>query len=172
MPAAQTYEPIQTTTLANATTSTVTLSSIPSTYTDLRIVVSNYTSVTANQTLGLRFNSLTSFSYTYLNGNGTTVSSGRSTGAGAINAGFTAGSSTTVPIMAIIDIMGYANTTTWKTALIRYSCERGGSGEVDAVVGLSANTAAITSVNFTMNGDPTSYFGNGTVFTIYGIKAA
>ena len=172
MPAAQTYEPIQTTTLANSTTSTVTLGSIPSTYTDLRIVVSNYKSVTANQTLGMRFNSLTSFSYTYLNGNGSAASSGRASSAGAINAGFTAGSSTTVPIMATIDIMNYANTTTFKTALIRYSCERNGSGEVDVVVGLSQNTAAINSVNFTMNGDPTSYFTSGTVFTIYGIKAA
>jgi len=172
MPAAQTYEPIQTTTLANSTTSTVTLSSIPSTYTDLRIVISNYKSVTANQTLGMRFNSLTSFSYTYLNGNGSAASSGRATSAGAINAGFTAGSSTTVPIMATIDIMNYANTTTFKTALIRYSCERNGSGEVDAIVGLSQNTAAINSINFTMNSDPTSYFTSGTVFTIYGIKAA
>lgn len=172
MPAAQTYEPIQTTTLANSTTSTVTLSSIPSTYTDLRIVVSNYTSVTANQTLGMRYNSLTSFSYIYLNGNGSSGSAGRATGAGAINAGFTAGSSTTIPIMATIDILNYSNTTTFKTALIRYSCERGGSGELDAVFGLSQDTSAISSVNFTMNADPTSFFGSGTVFTIYGIKAA
>lgn len=172
MAAAQTYEPIQTTTLATSLSSTVTLSSIPSTYTDLRVVVSNYKSVTANQTLGLRFNSLTSFSYTYLNGNGSAASSGRATGAGAINAGFTAGSSTTVPIMATIDILNYANTTTFKNALIRYSCERNGSGEVDAVIGLSQNTAAITSIDFTMNGDPTSFFSSGTVFTIYGIKAA
>jgi len=172
MAAAQTYELIQTTTLATSLTSTVTLSSISGAYTDLRIIVSNYTSVQANQTLGMRYNSLTSFSYTYLNGNGSSASSSRASGAGAINAGFTAGSSTTIPIMATIDILNYANTTTYKTALIRYACERNGSGEIDAVVGLSQNTAAISSINFTMNADPTSFFGSGTVFSIYGIKAA
>jgi hypothetical protein len=173
MAAAQTYEPIATTTLANSTTSTVTLSSIPSTYTDIRIVVSNYKSVNANQTIGMSYNSITTgYSFTYLNGNGAAASSGRASNASTINAGFTAGSSTTVPIMVTIDIMNYANTSTYKTALLRYSGERGGSGEVDAIVGLCSNTAAISSINFTMNADPTSYFSSGTVFTIYGIKAA
>jgi hypothetical protein len=172
MAAAQTYEPIQTTTLANSLTSSVTLSSIPSTYTDLRIVIANYTSVQANQTLGMKFNSGTAYSFTYLNGNGSSASSGRASNAASINAGFTAGSSTTVPIMATIDIMNYSNTTTYKTALVRYSCEKNGSGEVDAIVGLARDTAAISSVNFTMNADPTSFFGSGTIFTVYGIQAA
>lgn len=173
MAAAQTYEPIQTTTLANSTTGTVTLSSIPSTYTDLRIVVSNYKSVQANQTLQIQYNSITSgYSYVYINGNGSTASSSKVNSNPTINVGATAGTSTTVPVMVTIDIMNYANTSTYKTALIRYSCERNGSGEVDAIVGLCSNTAAISSITFGMNSDPSSYFASGTVFTIYGIKAA
>lgn len=172
MPAAQTYEPIQTTTLANSTTAVVTLNSISGSYTDLVVVVSNLVTQQANQTIGIYFNGTTSgYSYTYLNGNGSGPSSGRATNAGKINAGFTAGTSTSLPSTLICNVMNYSNTTTYKTTLLRLSQDRNGSGELDAIVGLYPSTSAITSVSFALN-DASSYFTTGTVFTVYGIKAA
>ena len=75
MPA--TYEPIQTTTLGSAAAS-YTFSSIPSTYTDLKLVITG-TSVGAYADIDLRFNSdtATNYSWTALAGNGTAASSYR-----------------------------------------------------------------------------------------------
>lgn len=172
MAAGSTYTPIATTTLANSTTAVVTFNSISGSYTDLVIVVGNLVTQQANQTIGIYFNGSTSgYSYTYLNGNGSSASSGRATSANKINAGFTAGTSTSNPSTLLVNVMNYSNSTTYKTALLRLSQERNGSGEVDAIVGLYPSTSAITSLSFALN-DSSSYFTNGTVFTIYGILAA
>lgn len=173
MAAGNTYTPIQTTTLANSTTSSVTLGSIPNTYTDIRVVISNYKSVQANQTLQIKYNSITTgYSFIYANGTGSGVSCGQVSNNPTINVGATAGTSTTIPVTVTMDILSYANTSFYKNSLINYACERNGSGEIDKIFAMSANTAAISSITFTMNSDPTSYFSSGTTFTIYGIAAA
>ena len=77
MPA--TYEPIATTTLGSAASS-ITFSSIAGTYTDLRVVFTPQ-GATAGVSAYLEFNgiSTTTYSETYLQGNGTTASSGQVT---------------------------------------------------------------------------------------------
>lgn len=172
MAAGRTYEPIQTSTLANSTTAEVSFTSISSSYTDLVIIVSNLVTQQANQTIGIQFNGTTSgYGYTYVNGNGSAATTGRGVSASKINAGFTAGTSTSLPSTLIVNVNNYSNTTTYKTALLRLSQERNGSGEVDAIVGLYSSTSAISSLSFTLN-DSSSYFTTGTTFTLYGIAAA
>jgi hypothetical protein len=80
MAAGATYFPIATTTLGSSSAS-VTLSSIPSTYTDL-LLVCNLTANTAPLNMGIRFNSDTSslYSGTALGGNGSTAASTRYSG--------------------------------------------------------------------------------------------
>lgn len=163
-----TYEPIATNTLGSAT-STITFSSIPATYTDLRIViVATGDSASSGQ---IRFNGVSTggtYSSTYMYGNGTSVlTSNRTARDGGID--FFEGSvSTTVPTFSTIDIFSYAGST-YKTCLITGSLDQNGSGQAERIVGLWSSTAAITTVALRGNG---MNWAAGTRATIYGIKAA
>ena len=166
MPA--TYEPIATTTLSSAASS-ITFSSIPATYTDLRLVlVGIYTD--AGEQLSMQFNGITTTAYsrTYLSGNGTTATSGQnstssritiSPGVGTTNANDRS--------FTNIDIFSYTASIN-KTCLISDSQDNNGSGWQANFVGLWRNTNAITSVKLY----PANTFASGTTATLYGIKAA
>lgn len=161
MPAGSTYSTIATTTLGSATSS-YTFSSIPSTYTDLVLVVNGTWSGSSNfEAITLVFNSDTGANYsrTVLQGNGSTASSSReSTG----NWGIIASDQSNT----IFHIMNYSNTTTYKTVL-----SRGNSAGyiVRAIVGLWRSTSAITSVEVKT---ASNNFNSGTSLTLYGIAAA
>ena len=166
---ATTYEKIATTTLGSAT-STINFTSIGSSYTDLRLVLV-VTATIANRNLYLRFNSdsASNYSSTYLVGNGTAASSGRTTVADEINVTTGASTlSTTIPSLFEIDVFSYAGST-FKTALISNSEDRNGSGSTARVAGLWRSTSAITSVNLTISSDD---FATGTTATLYGILKA
>jgi hypothetical protein len=172
MPAGNTYVAIATNTLSSA--GTVTFSSIPTTYTDLVLVINNAVSIATN-TPGacISFNSdtATNYSSTHLEGNGTSGSSSRQTNQNNINAGYNIGlsSSSTQPATIIINIMNYANTTTYKTVLSRNTQTAGTAPGTGATVGLWRSTAAINSIAITAQ---TGNFASGTVFSLYGIAAA
>jgi hypothetical protein len=161
--ATNTYVALNKITLVTAT-STITFSSIPSTYTDL-VIVFNGTAATATYT-GLQFNGDTgsNYSYTQVHGNGTSALSGRSSNATEL---YTSSSNTvtTTPSVMIVNIQNYANTTTNKTALIRNS---NAAVEAAAAVGTWRNTAAITSVTIKT---PGTNFAVGSTFSLYGIKS-
>jgi hypothetical protein len=160
-----TYEPITTTTLGSAAAS-ITLSSIPATYTDLRLVV-NVTMATGT-TCRYQFNGDTSTNYstTYLLGDGSSASSGAVTNGSFIYASqYTA--STTIPSFYSMDVFSYAGST-YKTVLTTGSNDRNGSGAVDRQVQLWRSTSAITSINIFSTGT----FATGTTATLYGIKNA
>jgi hypothetical protein len=167
---AATYEPIATAS-ASGSVSEVTFSTIPGTYTDL-IVISNLGS-TSNLNLRVQVNGVTGayYSATQVIGNGTSASSDRSTGETYWYLGYNAANER---FMNILQIMNYANTTTYKTAIWRRN--DGGTGNnIGASVGLwrgstGSATEAITSIKFY---DASSVnFTSGSTFTLYGIKAA
>lgn len=167
MAAGSTYTPIATHTLASNTVS-YTFSSIPSTYTDLVLVVSNLTTTVAGQSIYMEFNGDTSavYSETWLNGDGSSATSVRRTGdTKGFLGGYGSGTSTTNPAMAIGQIMNYANTTTFKTALARYSLA---SAETNTLVNLWRSTAAINAIKVYTGGT----MATGSTFTLYGIQAA
>jgi hypothetical protein len=160
-----TYEPIATTTVA-IPAGTITFSSIASTYTDLRVVIT-LTTALAGSNVFLRFNSDTgsNYSYTRLIGDGSAASSDRNTGANRIQVDLN--TSATVPLFESFDIFSYAGSTN-KTVLATSSEDLNGSGAVSRAVGLWRNTAAITAVSLT-----SAYnFSIGTTATLYGIKNA
>jgi hypothetical protein len=164
---ASTYEPIATTTLGSAA-STITFSSIPSTYTDLRLVVV-CTAVSVNQDSIIRFNSDTgtNYSYTIITGNGSAVTNSRGSNSDSIY--FASGSvSITLPTFYGVDIFSYAGSTN-KTILVSTSMDKNGSGEASRTVGLWRNTAAITRIDFILS---TANYAAGTTATLWGIKAA
>lgn len=168
MAAGSTYTPIATTTLASAAAS-YTFSSISGSYTDLVLVCANVT-CTGTYTLCARINgdTGTNYSWTILNGNGTTARSTRTTNEtrGMLLGAYYDGMSTTVPSTAITSFMNYANTTTYKTTISRYS---NSAVEVEADVSLWRNTAAITSIEVRAT---TGNLQTGSTFTLYGIAAA
>lgn len=168
MPA--TYEPIGTTTLT-ATTSTYTFSSIPSTYTDL-VLVMNYAGSIAAEVPAFQVNGDTgnNYSITHLSGNGSTTRAVRATSIPSAYISFSSAFPQTLTANAILHFMNYSNTTTYKTVLNRVNSVNGTYNAAEANVALWRNTAAITSI--TLLGTNGAAYYSGSIFTLYGIKAA
>lgn len=160
MPAGNTFEAIATQTLGSAAAS-VTFSSIPSTYTDLVLVID----AIGSDGSYLRFNSDSgsNYSYTRIYGDGTSAVSGRATA--QIYQETSIGLLTNRQFTTV-NVMNYANTTTNKTSLTRITNP---SSFVAAYVSLWRSTSAITSITF---GIQTGTYSAGSVFSIYGIKSA
>ena len=162
-----TYTPIATQTLGSAASS-VTFSSIPQTYTDL-VLILNLKSVsgsTAYPRIQFNSDSGSNYSTTYVTGNGTTATSGRTTNSLGYITGFTVESSTEFNFNDICNIQNYSNTTTKKTTLVR--CNNA-AGHTEAMVNLWNNTAAINTIDLI---NVNANFATGSTFTLYGIKAA
>lgn len=171
MAAGSTYTPIATNTLSSAT-ATVTFSAISATYTDLVCVING--GATSSGLSGYMYinsdSGTTKYSYTYLSGNGTAASSGRAANqAGTANyiVGTNVGIPASLTNSAIINIMNYANTTTYKTIVCRSGAA---STETLAAVSVWRDTVAITSITFGIQSATT--WLSGTTFTLYGITAA
>ena len=151
---------------ADGTSLSVTFSSVPQTYTDLVIVCS----LTAGNTGDgfLRFNGDTSTNYsdTVVRGNGSASSSVRDVNAAGIDLGPVSLITGSEIGAVIVNVMDYANATTYKTSVLR--CTEG-SNMVSLIVGLWRNTAAITSILFSSRG---GNWGSGSTFKLYGIEAA
>ena len=163
---ALTYEPIATYTHTGASTTNLTLSSIPATYTDLVLVGNIIYSANGGNYISLRFNddTNTNYSSTPIVGNGTTASSTRATNDNKIAA---YASSTTQYVPYIVNIMNYTNTTTNKTVLMKIS---NAGSQVEARVGLWRKTPeAINRVDIYF---ALSSIAAGSIITLYGIKAA
>jgi hypothetical protein len=162
---ANTYEPIATTTLGS-TAASYTFSSIPATYTDLILVaVSANNSAATNFTIQINGDTASNYSRTFLNGNGTSATSGRNSTESRIFFGDVG--DPTIPSVNTIHFMNYSNATTFKTVVGRYGETNIQTG---AVVGLWRKTPeAITSI--TLN-SASNFFAIGSTFSLYGIKAA
>jgi hypothetical protein len=166
-----TYTPIASVTIS--TNASVTFSSIPSTYTDLRVVCS---ARSANAATTDDFCGMTTafgpavYSYTRVVGNGSTATSNRFAGGTVLVYGQIVGNNTAFGTYstATIDFMNYSNTTTFKTILSRCSET---NIATSAIVNLWRDTSAIsTIVLFPLNSP--QQFQTGSTFTLYGIKSA
>lgn len=165
MAAGSTYTPIATTTLGTAQTG-FTFSSIPSTYTDLVIVISGSAGA-GNSDVTINFNSDsgTNMSSTLLYGAGSgTAASTRRTSLVSSELDWT-GIGTGIGNI-IINVMNYSNTTTNKTVISKVNFAAVGT---NATVSLWRSTATITSVTITATSQNWTV---GSIFTLYGIAAA
>ncbi len=160
----------------NGSSSTITLSSIPSTYKhlQLRILARDARAVTLD-TMQMWYNADndgTHYSRHALRGNGSTAS------AQAVvqsygewhETGQIPGSSAGSDIMgvAVIDILDYANTNKYKVIRSLSGTDANGSGSIRLLSGLWNSTAAISSITFENNG--ASAFTSSTRIALYGIK--
>jgi len=165
----ESYESIQTVTVGSGGQSTITFSSIPSTYKHLQLRYFTRNSAAAYYVL-LRFNSDTGTNYSYhqLTGNGTSAS-----GAATINDTVLLltrnGSPDNVFGAGTADILDYANTNKNKTVRAIGGYDRGtGDGQaVDFHSGLWRNTSAINTITLTVFAGNYAQYSS---FALYGIK--
>lgn len=168
MAAGSTYSQIASTTISTPT-NTVSFNSIPSTYTDLVVVL------TANAAAGnyhlLKINNDTGSNYsrTWLYGNGSTTSSGKQANASGpiyFSVDLIASASNTFSV-EILNINNYSNTSTYKTIMTR-------GNSTPELLGITysswRSTAAINSLVLTT--DAAGNYSAGSTFSLYGITAA
>lgn len=166
MPA--TYEPIATTTLSSAA-SNITFSSIGSGFTDLVLILNGTVATADGLALQVNNNTATNYSNTFLAGNGSATSGGRTTTQTYIYLDNLGSLSATIPGFYRINFFSYSGSTN-KTILSETASDKNGSGTVERVVGLWRSTSAITSIKiFSQNG---YNLNSGTTATLYGILKA
>jgi hypothetical protein len=168
---ALTYEPISTSTLGSAS-STISFTSIPNSYTDLKVVlVANGISAT---TVGyvMTFNSDTAANYTFTQmlAWGISGSVGANRNANQTNirlSGRQIAPSATLPSLCEVNIFNYTGAN-FKPVFIQHSESQTTTGVVTSSAGMWRSTSAITSITFTAS----NQFNTGSTATLYGIKAA
>jgi hypothetical protein len=165
-----TYEPIATTTVAVATTS-ISFTSIPSTYTDIRLVWTVRATAAGNfPTVRFNNDSGSNYSWTRIYGDGTSAASQRNTsrtGIGILWLDEVSSAADTFNLLTL-DVFSYAGST-YKTSLTTASADKNGSGTVERAVALWRSTSAINQIDL-ISGSST--FAAGTTATLYGIKNA
>ena len=170
------FESIATTTLSTAT-ATVTFSSIPANYKHLQIRMISKESGTGtggpNVVASLNSDTTyTNYRSHYLNGDGSTFGSGGVQASGYFclvgNTATSNASYTNMFGVMVVDILDYTNTSKYKTLRCLWGHDRNGTGEVGLDSSLWMNTAAITSISFSIVGG--TNFVQYSQFALYGIK--
>lgn len=152
----------------------VTFSSISSTYKHLQLRIIGFAATASDSALQLRMNNDSTANYVRhrLKGNGTAASADGTTAETYISLGdSTLGITTTNPYVYIIDLIDYASSTKNKTARILSGSDRNGSGVINLNSGLWLSTSAINRLDVAVvaAGDN---FATGTTISLYGIKGA
>ena len=167
------FESISTVTVGAAGSSTVTFSSIPSTYSHLQIrALSKDSRNNANSAFNLRFNGVTSASYSEhgVTGDGSIVTPYSTVNATAIGIGNSSGgTNANIFGVQIIDILDYANTN--KNTTVRtiggHNQNSNGAQYLGLFSGAWYSTAAVTSITILpLVANITQY----SSFALYGIK--
>jgi hypothetical protein len=152
-----TYDPIATAT-ASGSQSLISFTSIPATYTDLVLIINAGTNT--GYLVRLNGDSGSNYSYTRIYSDGSSATSDQGSNTTNITSGWGGGTNNIIAVQ----IMNYANTSTFKTAITRI----GDNSYTATVVGMWRNTAAVNQVSIVGN----SNWVAGSTFTLYGIKAA
>ena len=160
------YESIATVTVGSGGSSTVTFSSIPSTYKHLQIRAMTMASAgaTTNGITWINSDTTGTNYYTHnLTGNGSSAA------AGAYNYPYTPffGGGTSAPQGMVMDLLDYADTNKYKTLRILSGYDANGSGNISLTSQLWKNTAAITNVQFAVTSGNWAQYSS---FALYGIK--
>jgi len=165
---ASSYESIATTTVGAGGASSVTFSSIPSTYTHLQLRISTLLSNVDD--VIIRFNSDSANNYIghFLLGNGTAASSGVLFGGASSGLAILYAPYSATPIPSNTDILDYANTNKFKTTRTLYGAENNSTGRIQLNSGLWRSTSAVTSILVIPFSGTT--FSQYSSFALYGIK--
>jgi len=161
------YESIATVTVGSGGSSTITFSSIPSTWThlQLRTIAAHSTS---EGYFKIRFNGDSGANYSWheLQGTGSSVSAGGGGGKTfvLVDQAFGAGSYFGA---AVIDILDYKNTNKYKTVRALSGVDENGTGYIVFNSSAWYDLTAISSIEITFTSSPISQYSS---FALYGIK--
>ena len=167
--ASTSYDSIATFTLASATSS-VTFSSIPSTYTHLQIrAMARCDAAVTIRNTNIQMNGDTAANYSLheLSGNGAAAAGAAAASQTSMEGFILSGSSIAASTfgVTIIDILDYTNTNKNKTVRALSGMDANGSGSIYLYSGAWLSTAAITSIKLA----PASNFVQYSSFALYGI---
>ena len=160
------YESIATTIVGTAT-STITFSSIPSTYQHLQLRA--FSNSTTGAPARIRFNSDSGSNYILhvIQGNSASVGAGAATAQSGID-GIISSNASNVFGASVVDILDYTNTNKYTTIKAFDGYETGSTGTVYLYSGLWLNTAAISTITLTDSSG--GNFNTYSSFALYGIK--
>lgn len=170
---ANSYESIATVTVGAGGSSSITFSSIPSTYQHLQIRgIARDSRSNAATNLYIQYNSDTGANYTAHNlyGNGSTaVASFEGTSQTSALAARVAGNNSASNAFGgfVIDVLDYANANKYKTSRSLAGHEDNSSGAIWLISGLWLNTSAVTSITITPVTSPILQYSS---FALYGVK--
>lgn len=165
------FESIATTTVGSGGSSSITFSSIPSTYTHLQVRLMALGDTATGYDVTMRFNSDTASNYNWhrLYGNGSSaLAQGSLTSVTNMYVAADA-ARTTYPLVSVIDILDYADTNKYTTIRNLNGFDQNGGGAVTLWSGLWRNTAAVNSIAITIAANNLAQYSH---FALYGIKAA
>lgn len=163
------FESIASQVVSGSPASTITFSSIPSTYQHLQLRV-NILGTDDGGYIYIRLNGdgvTSNYTRHVLEGNGTTASAGGNADYSSI--GLISSTSASYPNVGIVDFHDYTSTTKNKTVRVFSGNDRNGSGVVTLYSGSRMSTTAITSITIGNNG---SNFNPGSTIALYGIKGS
>ena len=163
------YESIATVTASGSAT-TITFSSIPSTYQHLQVRgVGSSTSSGGYCVLNINGDSGSNYKQHWLQGDGSGTGSGVGSSATSIDLYSTASNTANIQAAFVIDILDYANTNKYKTIRgLSGNDVNGADGAISLATGNWRSTSAITRIDLT---DELGYnFVQYSSFALYGIK--
>jgi hypothetical protein len=163
------YESIATVTVGAGGASSISFSSIPSTYQHLQLrgITKNASS---SNFAAMRFNSDTGSNYSahYLDGDGSSITAGGASNYDRSYFGYTSTSSqTNIFGVSIIDILDYKDTNKFKTVRILTGIDANGSGTIEFSSSSWRSTSAITDINIFFS---STNFAQYSQVALYGIK--
>ena len=166
------YESIATSVVGSGGSSSITFSSIPSTFKHLQIrFIARSTAATGPRAIYLQVNSDAGNNYAVhtLSGSGSAASAGNSTSSNKIFVYDNPAANQTASTFSaqVIDVLDYQNTNKYKTTRQLGGYDANGSGYIFFASGLWQSTSAITSLNFTLE---SGNFAEFSSFALYGIK--
>ena len=170
-PVTNSYESIATVLVGSGGQSSISFSSIPSTYKHLQIRgISRSNAFIIGVLLGLNSDRATNYSMHYLAGDGSAASSGGTTTTAPNLIGYSASSAYTSNVFStvIVDILDYANTNKFKTMRSLSGVDNNGLGYLALFSENWRNTDAVTTITLTLQGS--AEFTQYSRFSLYGIK--
>lgn len=171
--ASNSYESIQTVTVGSGGQSTISFTSIPSTYKHLQIrAIGRSTNADTQDNTYVRFNSDSgaNYSWHYLGGDGSSFFASATSSTNQIISGRLSAANATSGMFGsyVIDILDYADTNKYKTTRTFTGVDLNGAGNVWLWSGNWRNTSAITTVTLTTAS--ATNFAQNSSFALYGIK--
>ena len=172
------FESIATQTVGAGGASSVTFSSIPSTFKHLQIRFTGRSTVSNvnDGYISIRFNSDSGGNYTflhYLQGDGSSVSAGAlyTSGWDNIYGSIAAGNNATASVFGagVVDILDYTNTNKYKVVRHLSGMDNNGAGKIGLGSGNWNTTTAITSITLGANGFGSNWTQYSS-FALYGIR--